>query len=62
MFDVGGRRVRTLVDGTVTGSPAPRNVTWSGRTDTGEPAPAGIYFYRLTLDGRTETRKMTLAK
>ena len=62
VFDVRGRRVRTLVDGTVEGSSGPRNVTWSCRTDGGERVPAGIYFYRLTTDGRTETRKMVLTR
>jgi len=62
VFDVRGRRVRTLVDGTVQGSGAPRSVTWSGRTDDGGHAPSGIYFYRLTTEGRTETRKMVLTR
>ena len=62
VFDVRGRRMRTLVDGVVAASTVSRSVTWSGRTDSGDRAPAGVYFYRLTAGDRTETRKMTLAK
>jgi len=58
LFDVQGRRVRTLVDGRAlpAGSHA---VEWDGLTRAGDVAPDGVYFCRLTADGRTESRKMT---
>ncbi len=47
LFDVGGRRVRTLQDG-----PLPEGesvVSWDGRLDGGAGAPAGVYFAALTV-------------
>jgi hypothetical protein len=61
VFDLHGRRVRTLVDGR--SMPAgSHTVSWDGGTVSGAPAPAGIYFCRLTADGHTATRKVTLAR
>lgn len=49
IYDVGGRRVRSLVDGRLeTGRHAFR---WDGTGDHGEALARGIYFLRLTRDG-----------
>jgi FlgD Ig-like domain len=61
LFDVAGRRVRTLLDGHYDRA-GTWSATWDGFTASGRPAPGGIYFYRLTAGGTTQTRKMTLAK
>lgn len=46
VFDVTGRRVRTLVDGVV---PAGwHSVTWDGNDERGFRLPSGIYFGRLS--------------
>jgi len=45
VYDVTGRRVRTLVEGfRAAGGQA---VEWDGRDDAGAAAPAGLYLYRL---------------
>jgi len=55
IHDVSGRRIRTLLSGpTAAGSV----VTWDGRTERGDAAPAGIYFVRLVDDGAGATRKL----
>jgi hypothetical protein len=60
VFDVAGRRVRTLVNGS---RPAGENaVNWNGTTDIGAPAAAGIYFYTLEYGKEILTRKMVLLK
>jgi hypothetical protein len=49
LHDVTGRRVRTLLDRTVTAGEY--RLSWDGRDDSGRPAAAGIYFARLTAPG-----------
>ncbi len=60
VFDVGGRLVRTLVDGME--SPGQKSVMWNGRNENGHPVATGTYFYRLTGPGFVETRKMVILK
>ena len=43
VYDVAGRRVRTVRDGLASG---PTRITWDGRDDLGRRVPAGIYFLR----------------
>ncbi|MCA9753926.1 MAG: T9SS type A sorting domain-containing protein, partial [Gemmatimonadetes bacterium] len=62
VFDVRGRRVTTLVDGTDRKADEIRRVVWSGHSDGGGQVPPGTYFLRLTSDGRSETRKMTVTR
>jgi len=60
IFDVAGRRVRTLVSGD---RPAgTHEATWDGRSDRGEAAASGVYFYRLVAGGVRETRRMVLVR
>jgi hypothetical protein len=35
---------------------------WDGRSEVGEPVPAGTYLYRVESSGYTETRKVTLTR
>lgn len=37
-------------------------VTWRAEGKTGEPLASGVYLYRLTVDGRTRSGKMTLVR
>ena len=39
-----------------------RAAYWDGRNAVGEPVASGIYFYTLTADNFTATRKMLIAK
>ncbi len=57
VFDVHGRRVRSLVNGVrEVGEFA---VTWDGRDDGGRDVEPGIYFHRLRAGETTLTRKTT---
>jgi hypothetical protein len=60
VFNVGGRLVRTLVDGAV--PPGPNAVRWDGRDGGGSVLSSGIYFYRLEDGHDTITRKGVLLR
>ncbi len=60
VYDVAGRLVRTLIDGTVAAGEGVK--IWDGRNDAGGPAPGGIYFFRLETGGRSLTQKMILVR
>ncbi len=49
VFDVQGRRVRTLIDGEL--EAGSHTVQWDGRDERGRTAAAGLYFYRLQSGG-----------
>ena len=56
VYDLTGRRVRSVIAGTFTaGSHLAR---WDGRSDRGALAPSGFYFVRLTSDGGTFSRPL----
>lgn len=58
VYDVLGRRVRTLVDGRVQ-VPAPYRVVWNARDDAGGLVASGVYFYQLRGEGGfRKARKM----
>ncbi len=57
VFDVAGRRVRTLLD--AVSSPAGEGaVTWDGRDDGGRDVPDGVYLVRFETPGRAESRRV----
>jgi hypothetical protein len=60
IYDVGGRLVRTLIDGFETAGR--KSVAWHGQNDRGEMVATGVYFYRMTAPGFERTRKMVLLK
>ena len=60
VYDLHGREVRRLVGGTI--QAGSHEVVWDAKDIHGQPAPSGIYFYRLRVNGFEETRRMTLLK
>jgi hypothetical protein len=60
IYDVGGRLITTLVDEGE--GPGEKSVTWDGTNDRGRLVASGVYFYRLTSETFTKTRKMVLMK
>ena len=61
IFDMRGRRVRTLLSGKVLPADEHR-VVWDGTDDRGRRLPSGIYLYRLSVDGQVRQRKMLMAR
>jgi trimeric autotransporter adhesin len=56
VFDLAGRRVRSLADGVL---PAGRHeIAWDGADNAGRTTPPGLYFYRLETGGRSLTRRI----
>ena len=62
VYNVAGQLVRTLVDDIKSPRPKGFEVTWDGRSDRGDAAATGVYFYKLVAPGFTETKKMVLLK
>ena len=60
VYDLMGRQVWSRELHNLT--PGTHEEVWTGIDDRGRPAPPGVYFCRLTAGGRTETRKMVLAR
>ena len=60
IYDVSGRRVRTLVDREA--RPGRHVATWNGRSDDGTMIASGIYFCEMEADGFRNVRKMLLLK
>lgn len=58
VFDATGRHVRTLLEQTL---PAGRHeITWDVRDSNGQKVAAGVYFFRLTTGGKTQSQKVTV--
>jgi hypothetical protein len=60
IYDLRGRRVRTLLQGNVT--PGRRSVHWDGRDNRGEPVPSGLYIYRFDSGDFKSARRMLLVR
>ena len=56
LYDVSGRRVRTLFD--AERSAGRGSVAWDGRLADGRTAASGVYFVRLRAGSLTATRKI----
>jgi hypothetical protein len=60
VYDVGGRLLKWLVDGTLPAGA--HTAAWDGTNENGERVSSGIYFYKLSTSGFAQTRKMVLLK
>jgi hypothetical protein len=60
IYDVMGRRVRTLVDGDVIAGE--QAVTWDGASDAGATVPSGVYLARLESGGEEKTVRILFVR
>jgi hypothetical protein len=60
IYDVLGRKVRTLVNETK--QAGSYRSEWNGVDDSGRPVSTGVYLYRYKADKITQTKKMLLLK
>jgi len=61
VYDVAGRRVRTLVDDVAVGRSSDV-AEWDGRDDTGRACANGVYFVRLLAPEFEATRKLVVLR
>jgi hypothetical protein len=59
IYDLFGHRVHTFSDAALGAAGPHLDVVWDGRDDDGREAPAGIYFARLTVNGRRLERRLS---
>ena len=60
VYNLKGQLVKTLTNES---KPAGRHsFTWDGTDSLNRPVSSGVYFYRLTAAGHTESKKMVLVK
>ena len=57
VYDVLGRRVRQLWQGPL--GAGSHRFAWDGRDEAGKAVAAGVYLYRVEVDGRIEAKKTT---
>ncbi|MCK4412315.1 MAG: hypothetical protein KAY32_02100 [Candidatus Eisenbacteria sp.] len=60
IYDLAGRLVRTLADGSCTSQGS--SVQWDGRTEDNTPAPGGIYLCRVECGGSVAMGKLILLR
>jgi flagellar hook assembly protein FlgD len=60
VYDVAGRRLRTLVDGLL--DAGDHFQSWDGRDDRGQTVSPGIYFYRLTAGDHAMVKRVLIAQ
>ncbi len=58
VFDLTGRRVRTLLDGPQ--AAGAHVVGWDGRDEKGHRVVSGVYFYRMEAGGFDQVQKATV--
>ncbi|MCA9759496.1 MAG: hypothetical protein KDA27_27120, partial [Candidatus Eisenbacteria bacterium] len=60
VFDVAGRRVRSLVQGEL--EAGSHEVIWDGLDEAGHPLSSGIYWTQLQANGRSFSKKATVLR
>jgi hypothetical protein len=60
IYDVAGRRVRTLVDQDL--GPGAKEIRWDGTDSQGHRVASGVYYCRLEAEGNRVTRAVTLLR
>lgn len=61
IFNVLGQKIKTLQDGELPAQGS-FSYTWDGTDNEGNGVASGVYFYRLTMGDKHESRKMVLLK
>jgi flagellar hook assembly protein FlgD len=62
IYNAAGQLVRTLVDEEKAPVQGGFSVNWNGLNDHGQSVASGVYFYQLTSQNFSQTKKMVLLK
>jgi len=62
VYDIRGRLVRILLDGSKGFEAGRHSVVWDGRDDNGVQVGSGVYLYRMRAGGYEAVRRMVLMK
>ncbi|MCK5158345.1 MAG: T9SS type A sorting domain-containing protein [Candidatus Heimdallarchaeota archaeon] len=61
IYNIKGQKVKTLLDCYM--NPGRSEMLWNSKDDDGKRVSSGVYFYKLSVNGKTEeTKKMLLLK
>jgi len=60
IYDVNGRKVKTLVNGQQTAGP--HEVVWDGTNDSGQQVASGVFWSKLTVNDWSSNKKMVVLK
>jgi flagellar hook assembly protein FlgD len=60
VYNAEGSLIKNLVNGSM--AEGLQEVTWDGKNEQGTPVGSGVYFYQLTFENQTLTKKMVLIK
>ena len=60
VYDLAGRRIRTLVGSDAGGNPG--LVSWDCRNDRGQPVPSGVYFIQLNWNRKHLSERVVLIR
>ncbi|HOD53908.1 MAG TPA: carboxypeptidase regulatory-like domain-containing protein [Candidatus Cloacimonadota bacterium] len=60
IFNIKGQKVKTLLNEVV--KSGDHQITWQGRDSSGNTCASGIYFLRMSAEGKNYTHKMMLIK
>lgn len=60
IFDAAGRQVKRLYEGHLTAGT--RSMDWDGTNEAGSDVPAGVYYYRLTAGGFSDSKSVVVVR
>ncbi|MHC4479300.1 MAG: FlgD immunoglobulin-like domain containing protein, partial [Planctomycetota bacterium] len=60
IYDISGGLVAVLQDSHM--QAGAHSVIWDGRNNAGQAVSSGVYFYKLSSEGYSDTRRMLLIK
>ena len=60
IYGMNGQKIRELVSKSIPAGM--HSIVWNGRDDDGKPVSSGVYIARLKMNGKVESRRMTLVK